>query len=109
MVIEYAKQDGNVIGNSQQYADITHNPTRSAIGATTGVKMGIPLLRFYEKQSPRDGDKHIQDNHQARLNVEILCAELLDHLSSVGSLLRSRGNDRLLTDKRERFQQAHQI
>ena len=94
MVIEYAKQEGNITRSPQGSADILRNSTRSAVGVAAGVGAGVPLLRFYEKVSARDGDKHIIDNHQTNPNVESLCAELFDHLSSVSDLLRSqRGID----------------
>ena len=96
MVIEYAKQDG----------DITRD---SATGGTTGGRTGVPLLRFYEKQSPRDGDKHILDDHQMNSNVESLSAELLEHLSSVGKPLQLQRDGSILTKRSEHSQQAHQI
>ena len=89
MVIEYAKQDGNITRSPQGSADILSNSTRSAIGIATGVRMGVPLLRFYEKVSPQDGDKHILDNNQTNAKVESICAELFDHLSSVSDRIRS--------------------
>ena len=110
MVIEYANQAGNIIRHPQGSADIVSNSTRSAINAFTGVKVGVPLLRFFEKVSPRDGDKQILDKQQTDSKVESLCAELMHYLSSVGYPLRSRSNGRLFTtNKRERSQQAHQI
>ena len=109
MVIEYAKQDGDILKSIQESADITRNSTRSAIGATPRVRIGVPLLRFYEKQSLRDSDKHILDDHQTKSDVESLCAELLEHLSSVGNPLQSQRNPRVLTQRSEYFQHAHQI
>ena len=82
-VIEYAKQDGDITKNTQEPADI-HFPTTTAQRATTGVKTGVPLLRFYEKRSPRDDDRDILDENQTKSDVESLRAELLEHLSSVG-------------------------
>ena len=109
MVVEYAKQDGDIIKSNQESADVLQNSTRSAIRAVTGVRTGVPLLRFYEKQSTRDNDKNILDDHQIKSDVESLCAELLEHLSSVGKPLLSQRNGRVLTNRSERFLQAHQI
>ena len=109
MVIEYAKQDGDILKSIQESADITRNSTRSAIGTTPRVRIGVPLLRFHEKQSPRDSGKPILDDHQTKSDVESLCAELMEHLSSVGNPLHSQRNRRVLTQRSEHFQQAHQI
>ena len=108
MVIEYAKRDGDILKSIQESADITRNSTRSAIGATPRVRTGVPL-HFYEKQSPRDSDKHILDGHQTKSDVDSLCTELMKHLSSVGEPLQSQRNGRLLTKRSEHFQQAHEI
>ena len=87
MVIEYAKQDGDSTNNNQESADIIRKSTRSAISAMTGVRTGEFLLQFYEKQSRRDDDKHILDDHQTKSDVKSLFSELLQHLSSVGEPL----------------------
>ena len=109
MVIEYAKQDGDILKSIQESAGTTKNPTRPVTGATPRVRIGVPLLRFYEKQSPRDSDKHILDDHQTKSDVESLCAELIEHLSSVGDPPQSQRNGRVLTKRSDHFQRAHEI
>ena len=107
MVIEYAKQDGDIFKSTQEPADITRDSTRLATGATTGVRMEVPRLRFYEKQSPRDDDRDISADHQGKSNVQSLRAELLECLSSVCNPLQSRENGRTLINRSDHFQ-AHQ-
>ena len=109
MVIEYARQDGDTLQSIQESADMTGSSTRSATGATSRVRIGVPLLRFYEKESPRDSDKHLLDDHQTKSDVESLCAELMEHLSSVGDPLQSQRNGKVLTKRSEHVQKAHQI
>lgn len=59
----------------------------SAIGTATGVGGELPSLRFHEKQSPRDGDTRILNDHQVKSDVNSLCDDLFEHLSVVGTLL----------------------
>ena len=109
MVIEYAKLDDDILKSIQESAGTTKNSTRSAIGATLRLRIGVPFFRFYEKQSPRDSDKHILDNHQKKSDVESLRAELIEHLSLVGNPPQSQRNGRVLTKRSDHFQQAHEI
>ena len=95
MVVEYAKQDGDNIKGTQESADVRQNSTRSATRAKTGVRTGVPLLRFYEYQTK-----------SARENI---CATLMYRLSSVGKPLLSQRNGRVLTNKSEHSPEAHQI
>ena len=84
MVIEYANYEGDITKNSQDSADIIRDSTKPAIRAVTDVRTGVPLLRFYERQSRRDDDKDILDDHQTKSDVKSLCTELLELLSTVG-------------------------
>lgn len=108
MVIEYAKKDGDIFKSTQESADITRDSTRLATGATTGVRMEVPPLRFYEKQSPRDDDGDISADHQGKSKVQSLRAELLECLSSVCNPVQSRKNGRTLINRSDQFQ-AHLI
>ena len=108
MVIEYAKPDGDITKTNQESADIMRNSTRLAIRAITDVRTGAPLLfRFYEKQSRRDDNNHILDDHQTKSEVKSLCTLLLEQLSSVGKPLLSQRNSRMLTNRSEHFPHAH--
>lgn len=109
MVVEYARQDGGITNNTQESEDIVQNSKRWALRAITGGRTGVPLLRFYEKRSPRDDDKHVLDDHQTKSDAESLCPDLLEHLSSVSKPFLSQRSSRGLTNRSEHFPQAHQI